>query len=169
MSNAEEIELNGRLYRRIGDAWVDENFISVPAAVERRLDSRRRASQVTPDTPAPAKTRRPRKRKRKKRRVSRYKETYPIIAGLIHTLYDASGDDSEWVTHDELSDALLDHPEGKEIVEDEAAAKDKEPERTASNMVATFSRLYTDGTLAHKDEFERERVQGRWAYRPVQE
>lgn len=94
-------------------------------------------------------------------------EVFPIIREIIFDIYDEKQD---FVTHDEITAALLSDSSGHSEVNLAHKVRPSETrERIASNMVAWFSQRITVGASVDKDLFDRKRIGGRWAYRPRQE
>lgn len=92
-------------------------------------------------------------------------DIFPAIARIISASFDLTHD---FVTHDDLVKRLLTDTEAAPII---ATAKDQseEPhtaEWIAHNMVAWFSQKITVGDSDWGHQFERQRVDGKWAYRP---
>jgi hypothetical protein len=93
-------------------------------------------------------------------------EIFPIIAQVIKRQY---RDDGRYIPSREIASALLLDPEAKIIIANTQSQQREHssPERTASTMVAWFGQKITIGKLPWKDDFERIKIDGRWAYRPV--
>ena len=92
-------------------------------------------------------------------------DIFPAIARIITALFQSSGD---FVTHDAIVAELLTVSEAAPII---ANARDQSPEPHTSdwiahNMVAWFSQRITVGESDWEQEFEREKINGKWAYRP---
>ena len=91
-------------------------------------------------------------------------DIFPVVARII-TQWSAWTHD--FVSHDEITAALLTDAEGAALI---AAAKAQleEPqteEWIAHNMVAWFSQRITVGESDWTDQFERKKIDGKWAYR----
>lgn len=91
-------------------------------------------------------------------------DVFPIIAQLIHELYE---EDGEFVKYREIRQALLAHDEGRTHIERAVEQKGHWAEDWASWMRAWFGAAITDNRSSYQDDFERKRIEGRWAYRPV--
>jgi hypothetical protein len=93
-------------------------------------------------------------------------EVFPIVARLISDLY---GTKNDFVTHDELVDALLKDAVGIRLIERacEADGGAKSKGWWASNMVQWFSQRITEEKSDYRMQFERKSIGGAWAYRPV--
>jgi len=157
-----EVELDGKTYRQIKDTWYDgTSFIRVPKSLSRRLDTRL-ARESDPIVEAQKKPRRSRPKRRKKKGFEQ-EDVLPVIAGLIREEADAK----EYVTHHEIVEALLDDPEGRELAEEAVERRGHTPKRWASWMVQAFSKHISAEESVYDDRFERERVDGTWAYRPA--
>jgi hypothetical protein len=90
-------------------------------------------------------------------------DVFPIIAEVIRT--HASG---LFLSHAGIANALLQHPEGRAHIDKAVQRSDgKSAEWLAHNMVAWFSQHITTGLSHYDREFERERYEGKWAYRPL--
>lgn len=165
-----EVELDGKIYRQIGDTWYDaETFIRAPKVLARRLDVRLRATQPAPKKPASARkssSRSSGSSKGSKGRSFSHDDAFPIIAEVIRDCYE---DDEDYVTHKKIVAGLMDHPEGGEMIEEAAEHQGNSTRWVAGNMVAWFSKRITEERSPYQDDFERERISGAWAYRPVGE
>jgi hypothetical protein len=95
-------------------------------------------------------------------------DVFPIIARVIREKYDQ---EKGLVTHAEIVSALMEDTEAQKYIE---RARDRQKvkrpnEWIASNMVAWFSQKMTVGPSEWDDLFQREKVNGRWAYRPIRD
>jgi hypothetical protein len=92
-------------------------------------------------------------------------ETSPLVAALIRQLTVGR---AGYVTHRELAVALLADPRGRRHVDRarEIGGDHNRPEVIAANIVAWFSQEITEGVSPYRREFERKKVNRRWAYRP---
>lgn len=92
-------------------------------------------------------------------------DVFPVIARLIETRHAQHGG---FVSSREIAEALLVDQEGRRAVEEAQRRQDerKSLEWTASNMVAWFSQRITEGESEWGDKFERQQVDGVWAYKP---
>lgn len=157
-----EVELDGKVYRQIGDVWYDgTSFIRVPKSLARRLDTRL-ARESDPIVEVQKKPRRSRPRRRKQKGFEQ-DEVLPVIAELIREEAEAK----EYVTHHEIVEALLEDPEGRELTEEAVERRGHTPKRWASWMVQAFSKHISAEESVYDDKFERARVDGTWAYRPA--
>ena len=95
-----------------------------------------------------------------------YDDAFPVIARLI--LAASRNEPQRFVPHDAIVDLVLADRRGAEIVAHarlrSAWADDRE---AASNMVAWFSQQISVGRSEWLQLFERERINGAWAYRPA--
>jgi hypothetical protein len=93
-------------------------------------------------------------------------DVFPIIARLIGR---ASGEEKRFVTAHEIAERLLQDSEGRNLVG--AAHEQREDgqslEWLASNMVAWFSQRISVGQSEWSPAFERQRIDGIYAYRPA--
>lgn len=92
-------------------------------------------------------------------------DVFPIIRRVIRTLYQNKHD---WVTHDEIVQGLLSDPAGQKEVRGAQRTRPGETEKQiAANMVAWFSQRITVDKLSElARSFDREKIRGKWAYRP---
>lgn len=94
----------------------------------------------------------------------KHADVFPIIA---KTIEDLSASKEDYVTHDEIVEALLADPVAVEIVDRAHRAQpDHTQEWLAHNMVAWFSERISVGQSDWRERFERKKVDGKWAYRP---
>lgn len=101
--------------------------------------------------------------------MSAWKQTdvFPIIAAKIERL---SASRPGFVPHDAIVEAVLADPEAAAIVETAHHAEpERSPEWLAHNMVAWFSQRISMGESEWADRFDREFIDGKWAYRPRRE
>ncbi len=93
-------------------------------------------------------------------------DVFPVIARLIESRHAQHGG---FVTSRELADALIQDEEGRRAVEEAQRRQDeaKPSEWTASNMVAWFGQRITAGESEWTEKFDREKVEGLWAYKPA--
>ncbi len=93
-------------------------------------------------------------------------DVFPVIARIIETASAESG--SAYVTHDQITSSLLADTEGSTLIS--AARVELDGDRTAEwiahNMVAWFSQRITVGESDWADRFDRQKIDGKWAYRP---
>ena len=92
-------------------------------------------------------------------------DIFPVIARIIPASFDSTHD---FVTHDDIVKALLTDTEAAPII---ANAQDQSPEPhtaewIAHNMVAWFSQRITVGESDWVQQFDRKKIDGKWAYRP---
>lgn len=162
----DEIELDGKTYRRTQGQWYDEHGISVPTGLFRRLDQewRRKGSAPGPQAATHQANAAPQKPARRQSRDSLYKPVYPFIAELIRQMVPER---QGWINHREIVAALPQHPEARPLLAEIAAIQGNSVAWTADNIVRWFSAGYTQGQSAYQDDFERQRVDGVWAYRPT--
>lgn len=94
-------------------------------------------------------------------------DVFPVIFRLIAAAF---RDRPDWVRHDELARRLLLDLEGRAIVETARnSSADPQPRAWyASNMVAWFSQQITVGRSDWSRTLERSRIDGAWAYRPLE-
>jgi len=159
------IELDRKKYRRTQGQWYDEHGISVPATLSRRLDQewRRQSSAPGPQVAARQADAAPKKPARRQSRDSLYQPVYPLVAELIRQRVPEK---QAWINHREIVAALSQRPEARSLIAEIAGIQGKSAAWTADNIVRWFSAHYTQGQSAYQDDFERQRVDGVWAYRP---
>lgn len=160
---SETFELDGKVYQYLDGDWYDAHYIRAPQAIAQQLDAQRRATgQGTVE-----------QRRRKAETTSgggsadsafSHDDVFPFIAELIEKLY---GEKGEFVTHREIVAELVEHPEVRAYM-DEAIRQKGHTVRDWSNwMVQWFSAAFTEKRSVYWDKFERERIEERWAYRPI--
>lgn len=102
----------------------------------------------------------------KRQATWRHSEVFPIVARLIGEEYQRH---QRYITAHELAERLLQDGEARAIVD--AARQQQQDwsvEHLASNMVAWFSQRITIGESEWQRAFERTKIDGQWAYRPIQ-
>ena len=92
---------------------------------------------------------------------------FPLIADAIRRIFKSNG--GSWVVHDDVTAALLASAESIALLRDRQQVHGQVHSLPwlAHNAVAWFSQHITTGTSPWAPEFERIKVQGKWAYRPV--
>lgn len=93
-------------------------------------------------------------------------DVFPVIARIIAQ---ASGVHQRLIAAQEIAERLLQDTEGRSIVE---AAREQQNDKQslewlASNMVSWFSQHITVGESDWARAFERTKIDGLWAYKPV--
>ena len=93
-------------------------------------------------------------------------DVFPIIARIIEQTY---REHQRFITAQEIAARLLQDFEGRNLVE---AACEQQPDQQslewlASNMVSWFSQRITVGESDWARAFERTRIEGLWAYKPL--
>jgi hypothetical protein len=96
----------------------------------------------------------------------KHADVFPIIARIIDQ---ASQEHHRFITAQEIAASLLQDPEGRNLVE---AAREQQQEQQSlewldSNMVSWFSQRITVGESDWARAFERTKINGLWAYKPV--
>lgn len=95
-----------------------------------------------------------------------HNEVFPIIAAIIESQFAQLRD---YVTHDAIVDTLLKQPEAEPLL----ASCPKDESRTtrwwAHNMVAWFSKVFTDGKSDWNSRFKRLKINKKWAYKVCEE
>ncbi len=96
-------------------------------------------------------------------------QIYPFIEAVIqeHSLQMAT-----YMRHQQMVDALLKHNDAALILKNRALQTGSNgqrwsPQQFASNCIAFYGKDWTDKRPGHADSIERQRVEGRWAYREV--
>jgi hypothetical protein len=100
---------------------------------------------------------------RSRERVGRYfshADVFPIIAEIIESHSEPSRD---YVTHDRIVEAMLEHSKARLFLD--SCPNDKPREWWALDMVAFFSKVYTEGRSPWQSRFERTEIDGKCAYR----
>ena len=158
-----EVEHKGRTYRQINDVWYDsDSFIRVPRSLARELDIAMKREKFAEAELEPVIVTK-KKKSRNREKGFHQEEVLPVIADIIRN----EADDGDYVTHHEIVDALLDHPEGRDLVEKAQERRGHSPKRWASWMVQSFSSNISSRTSKYGESFERARQDGTWAYRPA--
>lgn len=156
-----ELQHNDKTYLRIGDTcYATARHLGAPLAIAREVDARLR-SLSPPDKPT-KKTRTSILTEGSEDSSFHHIDTFPIIAAIIR---DHCRQESGYITHHEIVTAFLVHPEGHTLAQQAATQQGNPIGQTASNIVAWFSKRFTEGQTPYQDEFERERQDERWAYR----
>ena len=96
----------------------------------------------------------------------KHADVFPIIARIIE---DAHRELQRFVTAQEIATRLLQDSEARNLVE---VAREQQEEKQslewlASNMVSWFSQRITVGESEWAKAFERTKIDGLWAYKPV--
>jgi hypothetical protein len=87
-------------------------------------------------------------------------DVFPIIAEIIESHSESSTD---YVTHDRIVDAMLEHPKARLFLD--SCPNDKPREWWALDMVAFFSKVYTEGRSPWQSRFKRTEIDKKYAYK----
>jgi hypothetical protein len=96
----------------------------------------------------------------------KHDEVFPIIAQIIEQQYQqnprhiTSREIAAQLVQDDAAKSLIQHAQSQE-------RKNLSPEQIARNMVAWFSQRITVGNSPWVARFERTKIDGRWAYKPI--
>jgi hypothetical protein len=95
-----------------------------------------------------------------------HENVFPVIARLITTIHQAT---QTIVSHDELVEAMLNDGQGMALTASACDADDekKSAKWWASNMVQWFSQRITEDDSEYTNRYERTKIDGAWAYRPI--
>lgn len=96
----------------------------------------------------------------------KHADVFPIIASIIEQAYQ---EHQCFITAQEIAGRLLENAEGRNLVEVAREQQDEKQslEWLASNMVSWFSQRITIGESDWSRAFERTKIDGLWAYKPV--
>src|SRR5438552_1231706 len=94
----------------------------------------------------------------------KHSEVFPLVAHAITAEFQQH---QRFIMSREIADALLRDPEARCIIDAVIQQRGNTPERTAINMVAWFSQQITIGASPWTEQFERTKIDDRWAYRPA--
>lgn len=108
----------------------------------------------------PAQAPRPSYSRGREKHYFSHADVFPIIAEIIESL---SGPSRDYVTHDRIVEAMLQHPKARLVLDN--CPEDKTREWWALDMVAFFSKVYTEGRSAWSSQFERTEIDEKYAYR----
>lgn len=89
-------------------------------------------------------------------------DVFPIITKIIERLHVESRD---YVTHDKIVNALLKQPEAEPFLVGCPTDESRTTAWWAHNMIAWFSKVFTDGRSDWISRFERNKIDGKWAYK----
>lgn len=92
-------------------------------------------------------------------------DVFPIIAQIIRDLH---AKEPRYITRDEITAGLLADPNAADIIAGAHNEQDKKQSLDwfAHNMVAWFSQRITSGHSDWDDAFDRQEMDGKWAYKP---
>ena len=90
-------------------------------------------------------------------------EVFPIIA---HVIENYSKHSDHYMKHGWIVEALIKDPEANLILD--RLPKDKSASWWAGDMVAFFSKVFTEGRSDWSSRFERDDIDGNWGYRARQ-
>jgi hypothetical protein len=97
----------------------------------------------------------------------RHDEVFPLIARLV---FESARHAEEYVRHRDLVAAILSDDEGRHRILEARQLKEwSDDESVATSMVSWFSKRFTDRSTGWVEAFDRNSVDGRWAYRPKDE
>ena len=87
-------------------------------------------------------------------------DVFPIMAEIIESHSESSAD---YVTHDGIVAAMLAHPKARLFLD--RCPNDKPREWWALDMVAFFSKVYTEGRSPWQSRFKRTEIDEKYAYK----
>jgi Zn-dependent M28 family amino/carboxypeptidase len=95
-------------------------------------------------------------------------DIFPAIARIISGIFEKKQD---FVTHDEIVESILADSEASLLVANALSLSTnlQTADWIAHNMVAWFSQRITAGDSNWIDQFERKKIDFKWAYRPKSE
>lgn len=93
-----------------------------------------------------------------------HSDVFPIIAEIIEKLF---AECKQYVSHDRIVAALLENPEAEPFLDSCPKDESRPASWWAHNMVAWFSKVFTDGRSDWNARFERKKIDNKWAYRVV--
>jgi len=93
-------------------------------------------------------------------------DVFPIIAHIIEQQYQQH---QRYITSHEIAAQLVQDDAAKPLIQHTQSQQRKNwsPEQLARNMVAWFSQRITAGKSPWAVRFERTKIDGRWAYKPI--
>lgn len=160
-----KVEFEGRAYVLDGDDWYDaETYLRPPAVIIRQLENLLQKPGASGEQPKRSKGKIMTTKERDDDATFRHAEVFPIIAEIIR---DHSRRAGGYITHREIAGELLLQKEGRALAEEAAEKQGNPAENVASNMVAWFSKRFTEGETLFQGEFERKKIRGRWAYKAL--
>ena len=92
-------------------------------------------------------------------------DVFPIIARIIDDVF---AKQQRYVTHDEIAAGLLADPGASPIIDEAQQQQDEKQSKEwfAHNMVAWFSERITVGQSDWTNAFDRDKIDGKCAYKP---
>jgi hypothetical protein len=101
------------------------------------------------------------------RKTGYLNDLFPLIANAIRRVSNNNG--GNLVVHDDITAAVLGSEEFVALLRDRQQVLGRVHSLTwlAHNAVAWFSQYISTGRSLWAQDFERVRVQGKWAYRPM--
>ena len=98
-----------------------------------------------------------------RRPVLPLEKTFPIIKSSIYALY---GTRQTWVTRDQLAKKLGEQTWVREALFAAGITDSMQQDKRIGNNIDWFSAHYEDKGYGLEDEFDRDEIDGKWAYRP---
>ena len=98
-----------------------------------------------------------------RRTVLPLEKTFPIIKSSIYELY---GRQKALVTRDQLAKKLGEQTWVREALSAAGITDSIQQEKRIGNQIDFFSAHYKLKTYGLEDEFDRDEIDGKWAYRP---
>jgi hypothetical protein len=118
--------------------------------------------QLESKSPTPAQPRRRVRISKNSVHAFTHADVFPVIAAIIEA---HSSQSSNYITHDEIVEILLKCPEAGPFLNACPTEERKSTEWWAHNMVAWFSKVFTDGLTDWNHRFERTKIDNKWAYK----
>jgi hypothetical protein len=145
-----------RVFFEYADGTQGSGSIEIKERIHQNILSERTNKQVGSPTPKPRLT----NSRSHKEVFFTHAEVFPIIADVIENHSKHSDD---YMRHGEIGEALMNHPEGGLILDRLPGHETRS--WWANDMVAFFSKVFTEGRSEWDGRFERKKIDGKWAYR----
>jgi hypothetical protein len=153
----DKVELNGRTYLWTGHEWLDETYIRPPQVIIRQLQTQFPHLAAAP-TNKPG-----RRRSRPQDDDTILHEISATITAFIHHCHQET---QAYVTRDEIAAALLQAPKSRDLIQQRYQNSENDLEWHAGNLVDWFSSQFTTELSIYVNEFERQKINDKWAYKP---
>lgn len=96
--------------------------------------------------------------------ILKHSEMFSLIAEIIFEIWDKT---QQWVEREQIVQALMKRPNIKSRVESARQTAPRSLTWYVGNAVDWFSKEMTDQTSPYLNDFDRDRISGKWAYVPI--
>jgi len=156
-----KVTLNNEDYYWTGSGWLNNNYIKPSRLIVEELNAHFGHSMMVENSSTPPKSTHTRHQP-----LTIQVTIAPVIGQIIHEQFARTGN---YVTRAEIVDGLITRPEMRTFLTE--AHQNTTGlftfEEYVGNQVDFFSKGITEGYSPYAYQFDQERIDGKWAYKPI--